>query len=200
MPIPRLRADDATLLVIDLQERLMPTILEGENVVHHATLLVRMARTLGLPVLATEQYVKGLGPTVEPLRAELAGGATIFEKTRFSGLVPEVLAALQTSGRGQVLVTGVEAHVCVLQTVLDLAAAGFVPFLAIDAISASRVGSIAPSIRRMERSGAVPTGVVSAMYELLGDASHPAFKACLPIAKEVRELALAPRTPDGIFR
>ncbi|MFM1889284.1 MAG: hypothetical protein RLZZ565_41, partial [Planctomycetota bacterium] len=63
MPIPRLRADDATLLVIDLQERLMPTILEGETVVHHATLLVRRARTLGLPIVATEQYVKGLGHT-----------------------------------------------------------------------------------------------------------------------------------------
>ncbi|MGA1392187.1 MAG: isochorismatase family protein [Phycisphaerales bacterium] len=200
MPIPRLRIDDATLLVIDLQERLMPTILEAETVVHHASLLVRMARTLGLPILATEQYVKGLGAPVEPLRSDLATVATVFEKTRFSGLVPEVLAALRHSGRGQVLVTGVEAHVCVLQTVLDLAAAGFVPFLAIDAISASRAGSIGPAIRRMERSGAIPTGIVSAMYELLGDASHPCFKACLPIAKEVRELTLAPRPPDGNFR
>ena len=200
MPIPRLRADDATLLVIDLQERLMPTILEGETVVHHATLLVRMARTLGLPIVATEQYVKGLGHTVEPLRSELADGAAIFEKTRFSGLVPEVLATLQQSGRGQVLVTGVEAHVCVLQTVLDLAAAGFVPFLAIDAISASRAGSIAPSIRRMEHAGAVPTGVVSAMYEMLADASHPAFKACLPLAKEVRNLAFDPGFTGGNLR
>lgn len=200
MPIPRLRADDATLLVIDLQERLMPTIVDGEKTVHHATLLVRMAKVLGLPVVATEQYVKGLGSTVEPLRSELADGGACFEKTRFSGAVPEVLAHLQRSGRGQVVVTGVEAHVCVLQTVLDLAAAGLVPFLALDAISASRTGVIEPAFRRMERAGAVPTGVVSAMYELLGDATHPSFKACLPIAKEVREIRREPETPDGKFR
>ena len=199
MPIPRLRAEDATLLVIDLQERLMPTILDAETTVHHATLLVRMAKALGLPVLVTEQYVKGLGSTVEPLRSELGDGASRFEKTRFSGLVPEVLDHLRRSGRGQVLVTGVEAHVCVLQTVLDLAAAGFVPFLALDAISASRPGSIGPAVRRMERAGAVPTGVVSAMYELLGDAMHPAFKACLPIAKEVRDLRIAPDSASGNF-
>lgn len=200
MPIPRLRAEDATLLVIDLQERLMPTILDAETTVHHATLLVRMAKVLGLPVVVTEQYVKGLGSTVEPLRSELADASTRFEKTRFSGLVPEVLDHLRRSGRGQVLVTGVEAHVCVLQTVLDLAAAGFVPFLALDAISASRAGSIEPAIRRMERSGAVPTGVVSAMYELLGDATHPSFRACLPIAKEVRDLRVAAEPAGGKFR
>lgn len=200
MPIPRLRADDATLLVIDLQERLMPTILDAETTVHHASLLVRMATLLGLPVVATEQYVKGLGHTVEPLRSQLAGGASLFEKTRFSGLTPEVLDHLRRSGRGQVLVAGVEAHVCVLQTVLDLAAAGFVTFLALDAISASRAGSIESAIRRMERAGAVPTDVVSAMYELLGDAAHPAFKACLPLAKEVRDLRRGAEARSGNFR
>lgn len=198
MPMPRLRAEDSTLLVVDLQERLMPTILAAETVVHHATLLVRMAKVLGLPVLATEQYVKGLGRTVEPLRTELGGGTRLFEKTRFSGLTPPVLEALRASGRGQVLVCGVEAHVCVLQTVLDLAAAGFVPWIATDAISASRASSIAPAIRRMESAGAVPTGVVSAMYEMLGDAQHPSFRPCLPIAKEVREFALP--APDASAR
>lgn len=186
MPIPRLRPDDTLLLVVDLQERLMPTITRAESVVHHAGILVELARVLSMPVVLTEQYVKGLGPTVEPLRSRLADASLRVEKTRFSGLVDPVRAFLDRSGRRNVLVCGCEAHVCILQTTLDLLGAGFVPWLVTDAIGASSDPQIPIALRRMEAAGAIATGVMSAMYELLGDARHESFKACLELAKQVR--------------
>jgi hypothetical protein len=88
-----------------------------------------------------------------------------------------------------VLVCGVEAHVCVLQSVLDLVAAGWTVFYATDAISSGQVDQVAPAFRRMERAGALPTGTLGAMYELMGDAAHPAFKDILALAKQVQKEA-----------
>ncbi len=186
MPIPRLRADETSLLVIDLQERLMPTIHDADRTVLHASLLVELAARLEIPVLVTEQYVRGLGPTVPAVQSALdRAGCLKVEKTRFSGCVPEVLEALRASGRGHVLVCGIEAPVCVLQTTLDLIAHGFVPWLVTDAISGSEPAQIPVAFRRMEAAGAIATGLMSALYELLGDASNPAFRGCLELAKRV---------------
>lgn len=185
MPIPRLDRDRTALLVIDLQERLMPTILAADTIVRHAGILLRIAERLQLPVVLTEQYTRGLGPTVTPLRDALPEGTARFEKTRFGAGIPEVLAELRRRGRSAVLLCGIEAHVCVLQTALDLLAAGFVPYLVTDAIGASQASQIPMALRRMESAGAIPTGILSATYELLADASDPAFRACLELAKQV---------------
>ncbi len=185
MPIPRLDRHAAAVLVVDLQERLMPTILSGETIVRHAGLLLRLAEVLDLPVIVTEQYVRGLGPTVEPLRSSLPAGAARFEKTRFGGGIPEVLEELRRRGRSQVLLCGIEAPICVLQTCLDLLGAGFVPWLVGDAIGGSQASQMPPAMRRMESAGAIPSGVLAATYELLGDAADPAFRPCLEIAKQV---------------
>ena len=88
--------------------------------------------------------------------------------------------------RGTVLVCGIEAHVCVLQTTLDLLAGGRLPFLCTDCISAGQATQIAPAMQRMQTAGATPTGTLSAIYELLGDATHPSFKACLELVKGIR--------------
>ena len=97
-----------------------------------------------------------------------------------------VIDQFQAWNRGSVLVCGIEAHVCVLQSVLDLQESGRQCFVCTDAVSSSQREQIGPALTRMERAGAVSTGVMSALYELLIDSSHPAFKACLDLAKAIR--------------
>ncbi len=183
MPIPRLRQDQTALLVVDVQERLMPTIFEADRMVRGCGILIRMANELGLPVIVTEQNPRGLGGTVAPLR-QILSGCDAIEKTMFSACTPEVVRQLEATARTTVLVCGIEAHVCVLQTTLDLLARGVQPFLVSDAISAGQADQIPWALARMQRAGAVVTGIVSAMYELMRDATHPAFKACLALAKD----------------
>lgn len=186
MPIQRLKSDSTALLVIDVQERLLHTIHGHERLVHHCGILCRAAPLLGVPTVVTEQYVRGLGHTVPALAQAFAPGTPVFEKTRFSALTPEVRQHLTATRCSSVLVCGIEAHVCVLQTVLDLCASGWGVFFATDAISAGQPDQIEPAFRRMERAGALPTGVLSALYELMGDAQHPSFREVLPLAKSVQ--------------
>lgn len=186
MPIPRLTLDRAALLVIDVQERLLPTIFDADRVVTNCAAALRLADTLAIPAAVTEQYTKGLGHSAPAIR-EAAGARTpIIEKTRFSALTPEVDAFLSARRAEDILIAGVEAHVCVAQTVLDLLASGRQPYLLIDAISAGQTNQIAPALRRLERAGAIPSGVLPAAYELLGDAAHPQFKAVLVHVKTLR--------------
>jgi len=187
MPIPRLRLEHAALLLIDVQEKLMPTIVDADRMVRGCVLAARMAGVLGMPAILTEQNPRALGGTVDALKREL-GACQPIEKMRFSAWVPEVRQRLDAAGRSQAIICGIEAHVCVLQTVLDLQAAGLESFLISDAVSAGQASQIPRAIDRMQRAGAVVTGLVSAMYELIADASHPSFRACLPIAKEAAAL------------
>jgi nicotinamidase-related amidase len=186
MPIPRLSLERTALLVIDVQEKLLPTIFDADRVVANCAAALRIAETLGLPAIVTEQYTKGLGHSAPAILEAAGSHAKIFEKTRFSALTPEVDALLSARRCDDVLICGVEAHVCVQQTVLDLLASGRQPFLLTDAISAGRVDQIAPAFRRMERTGATASGVLGAAYEILGDAAHPQFRAVLGIVKTLR--------------
>ncbi len=187
MPIPRLQIDRVALLVIDLQERLLPTIVDRHQVVRNAEILIRMAELLELPYLVTEQYPAGLGRTVESIAAAMPDRSQRVEKTRFSALVDVVEERLARWRRTQIILCGVEAHVCVLQTALDLQASGRQCFVCVDAVSASQREQIQPACQRMTRAGAVLTGVISVMYELLGDSRHPAFRGCLELAKRVEQ-------------
>jgi len=185
MPIPRLRIDDTALIVVDVQERLMPSIVDRHRVIANSAILVRMATELGMPHVVTEQYPRGLGRTVQDITSAMADQSRRIEKTRFSAVIELVQQQLDGWNRGTVLLAGVEAHVCVLQTALDVLAGGRQCFVCSDAVSASQHDQIPHAIRRWERAGAVTTGVLSAMYELLGDARHEAFEACLELAKAV---------------
>jgi nicotinamidase-related amidase len=186
MPCPRLRIHDTLLLVVDIQARFATTIPGWEALVHNAATLCRAAATLELPVIVTEQNPRALGATVPEIACALPAGTPVFTKTRFSSITPEVDQALRATGRGTVLVCGIEAHVCVLQTTLDLACTGRTPFLCTDAIGASQPMQIPHAMHRMQTAGAVPSGTLSAVYELLGDAQHPKFKACLELVKGLR--------------
>jgi hypothetical protein len=130
--------------------------------------------------------VKGLGPTVASIAGRLPAGTPRVEKTRFSAVVPETERFLRDHRRPTVLVCGVEAHVCVLQTTLDLLARGWSVFLATDAISSGQPDQIGPAFARMHAAGATFTGTLGALYELVGDASDSRFRAILPLAKDVR--------------
>ncbi len=140
---------------------------------------------LGIPFLVTEHYAQGLGRTVQAITAAMIDPASRVEKTRFSAVVPVVDEMLRSWRRGTVLVCGIEAHVCVLQTVLDLQASGRQCFVVSDAVASSQPEQLDHAVRRMEAAGAITTGVMSAMYELLGDAGHPSRRACVELAKQI---------------
>ncbi|MCH8822337.1 MAG: isochorismatase family protein [Planctomycetes bacterium] len=183
MPIARLHIDSTALLVIDVQERLMPTIGDRDRLINNCAILLQLAGVLSIPYLVTEQYPAGLGRTVDEVASAMGDPSRRVEKMRFSAAVDVVLDELKRWRRPNILICGIEAHVCVLQTVLDLQDSGWQTFICSDAISASQPDQIAPAVKRMEKSGAIVTGVLSAMYELLGESTHPAFKSCLELAK-----------------
>ena len=180
--LSRLRREETVLLVIDVQEKLLPVMLEAERVARNCALLITAARRLGIPIAVTEQYPARLGPTVDPLRDALGEFAPI-EKLRFSALVPPVEELLQESGRRTILLAGIEGHVCVLQTALDLLEAGYTVFGVSDAISSRQAWNRASGCERMRLAGAIPSSTESAIFELLGEAGTPDFKALQPLIK-----------------
>ncbi len=185
MPIQRLIPDECALLVVDVQDRLIGTIHEHELLVRRVAALVRGCSLLNIPILATEQYSRGLGHTVAPIASAFPRGTPVFEKSRFSALTDSVSKQISQWRRRTLLVCGIEAHVCVLQTVLDACASGVQTFHVTDAVSAGQPDQIEPSFARMSRAGSIPTGAVSALYELMGSCEHPSFKSMLPFAKSI---------------
>lgn len=174
-----------TLLVIDVQERYLPHLFEGARVVEGARRLIEGARLVGVPVIVTEQYRKGLGPTAAPLLSLLPAPSAPLEKATLSCLgQAEVAARLRDGGRSQVLVAGIEAHACVNQTVHDLLAAGYETHLAIDAISARFRRDYEVAIERLAAAGAVRNTVESALFEWVRSADSPHFQAVRALVRE----------------
>lgn len=182
-PLAALSADRAALLVIDVQERFAGSIAGWSALLERVAALCDGARALGLPIAATEQYVKGLGRTAEPVKAAIGPNAPLIEKMRFSALAPEIRDWFDRTGRSQLILCGIEAHVCVLQTALDARRARISTWLATDAISAGQPDQVAAAMHRMLRAGCTPTGTVSCLYEMATSAEHPAFKSVLSAAK-----------------
>jgi len=164
------------LLVIDVQERLCAAMDRDllDRLMNRTVAAIRGARAMGVPVIATEQYPKGLGPTASLVKAELGGEAPV-EKIEFSAAVDQVMRRLE--GRTQVLVTGMETHVCVFQTVRDLAARGVQPYLCADAALSRTEEDRRVGLDLCREAGAVITTVEAALFDLLGKAGTPEFKA-----------------------
>lgn len=170
--------EQSLLLVIDLQEAYRGKIANEERVVRATQRLLEAADVLQIPILLTEQYPKGLGATREDIRAGLPAAAVRFEKTSFSCWgVPELREHVRSLGRRQVVVVGIETHVCVSQTVHDLLAAGLQPHVPRDAVSSRFALEDEAGYAKMVGSGAVPTSVEAVFFEWLRDAKAPAFKA-----------------------
>ena len=164
------------LLVIDLQARLAPAIEAVDRVLDRAAFLLRCARHLGVPILATEQYPKGLGPTV-PAIAELLEPGETLEKIHF-GCVDEPACAqrLTEAGRRQVVVLGTEAHVCVLQSVAALKDRGLAPFVVADAVGSRRAADKEAALARLAQAGVPVVTSEMVAFEWLGRAGTPEFK------------------------
>lgn len=174
-----LSPDKSSLLIVDMQERLLPVMTGGQEALARCRILIAAAKTLGLPVAASEQYPKGLGRTV-PAVAEPLGNAPVFAKTEFSGWrnddIKTRLISLHEGGRPQVLVAGIEAHVCVLQTAIDLAQAGFGVFAVADAMASRVPASVTLAQERMRQVGVAVVNTEMVVFELLGKAGTDEFR------------------------
>jgi nicotinamidase-related amidase len=176
-PHPSLLSEaDAFLVVVDIQERFRPLQKDFPRMLEGAVRLVRGCRILDVPILVTEQYPKGLGRTVHELRDAL-GATETMEKTCFSSCgSAEFAKRLIAIGRRQALVCGIEAHVCVSQTVHGLLQSGYEVHVALDAVESRNPLDRETAIRKMERSGAMLTTAEAAVFEMLSDAKHPRFR------------------------
>lgn len=177
--------DRAFLLVVDYQERYRGVLHEWERTVERASILVRGAVLLGIPVLYTEQYPRGLGPTCTEMGSAF-GHAEVprFEKRTLSALgAPGLVGHLEQLLRRQAIVAGIETHACVSQTVHDLLVRGFAVHLPVDALSSRRPFEHEQGLAKMLRAGALPCSVEQALFELLRSADHPEFKAIQQLVK-----------------
>ena len=172
----------AALVVVDVQEAFRPAVLDFEQVARNVAILARAARILELPTLVTEQYPKGLGHTVPEVSEHL--DVTPIEKVAFSAVDADGFAgALHAAERDQVLLCGIETHVCVNQTVLDLLDEDVEVHVATDAVGSRTDANREAGLAKMERSGAVATSVETALFELLGRAGTPEFKEVQALIK-----------------
>ena len=185
MSCPRMRVEQTVLLVVDMQEKLLPHMTDATGIIRQVGRLVDGANTLKVPVLVTEQYRKGLGVTVEPIASRLKSVVCCQEKLKFSACIEPVREALSRLQRRTVLVCGVEAHVCVMQTCLDLLSYGFITAVALDAIDSRRSIDCDTAVSRMIQAGVIPTTVESALLELVQEAGGERFKTVLELIKNI---------------
>lgn len=172
-----------TLVVIDYQEKLLPKIVNADAVSAQAIKLIRFARELDIPILWTEQYPKGLGHTVETVASELSG-LTPIAKTAFGCLGdPGFAGALDATGRRQLLLTGIEAHICVMQTALLAIEKGYKVYIPRDAVGSRFESEYTAGLDRLERAGAELVTTEMAIFEMLREAGTPEFKKALPLIK-----------------
>jgi isochorismate hydrolase len=180
-----LDVDRACVLVIDLQEKLLPLIAAHEFIIQASIKLIEGARVFGLPAIVTEQYPKGIGATNRSIHAALEKSqATILEKPTFSAWAhPPVSEALLEIDRPQVIVIGIEAHVCVQQTVLDLISRDFEVFVCADAVGSRGRMDYDRSLERMRQAGALIATVESVLFELCVRCDTSQFKEMIEVIK-----------------
>jgi nicotinamidase-related amidase len=169
----RLEADRTALIVIDLQEGFREAIPDFQRVAKATATLIEGAEAIGIPIVISEQYPRGLGETVPQVAEHLPEGTEPLEKVIFSAAEAE---GFDLGGRDQALICGVETHVCVNQTALDLLASGIEVQIAEDAVGSRSEENKQVGLHKMERAGAVMTSVETALFELLGRAGTDEFK------------------------
>lgn len=177
-----LEKNKTALLIIDIQEKIYKVVRKHEKLIANTIKLIRGMKILNIPIYYTEQYPKGLGETVEELKIELNGDA--IEKISFSCFgVKDLFDKFREKGIEQIVVCGIESHVCVLQTVLDLLGNGFQVNLAVNAISSRSKIDYKTAVRRLEKHGAEITTVESILFELMQVCTIPEFKKVSALIK-----------------
>lgn len=181
-----LEADLAALVVIDFQEKMLATISTSapDALIRRISSLIQAARILGLPIIFTEQYPQGLGPTDKSIAAVLDGATGPLVKTTCSCWRDEGFrSALQETQREHIILAGLEAHVCIQQTALDLLRVDYVPFVAVDAVGSRRKADYDAALNRMGLSGVELSTTESIIFELVERCDHPRFKDILGLVK-----------------
>jgi nicotinamidase-related amidase len=183
-----LSRDRAALFVVDIQDKLIPAMTEAAvaEVTRNSKLLILAARTLGLPIVVSEQYPRGLGHTTAAIREALEGadGVHLYEKLEFSGAGAPAFAALAPRlRRDQWIVCGMETHVCVYQTARDLVARGYAAHVCADAVCSRAVKNYELGLGLMARAGAVITSTEATIFDLLGRAGSDEFRT---LSKAIR--------------
>ncbi|EKV26449.1 Isochorismatase [Caenispirillum salinarum AK4] len=169
-------ADQSSLLIVDVQEKLCPVMDDPRAVIHNCGRLMKGAARLDVPVTVSEQYPKGLGPTMVDLR-DLTAPENFLEKTSFSCAgAPNIVERLRGLDRPKVIVAGIETHVCVCQTALGLLQSGYEVFVVADACSSRHPRDREAGLERMQASGVRIVPTESVLFEWLGDARHDAFR------------------------
>ncbi len=182
-----LTRDKSQLLVIDVQERLAPAMSDSEATIAQCARLVQVAKLMDVPTTVSEQYSRGIGPTVPQVREACARDSAILEKIFFSCAREEAIGArireLKAQGRAQLLVCGIESHVCVLQSAMDFAREGFEVFVAADATSSRASYSREMALPRMREAGISIVTVEMAAFEWLEKAGTADFRAGMALIK-----------------
>ncbi len=180
----QLDPDRAAVLIVDLQQKLLPLIRDSRRIVLATQKLLQGAVIFDLPVVVTEQYPKGLGRTVDEVLAICPPGRAVVEKPTFSAWADvSVRDALRAIDRPQVIIAGVESHVCVLQTALDLLSREFDVFVCADAVGSRGTLDHDIALERLRHERVIVTTVESALFELCGRCDTPAFKRMIEVIK-----------------
>lgn len=174
--------EDTLLLIIDLQEKLQPTIYQGAKIISKAQQIIQAFQIFGIPMIITEQYPKGLGHTIPEITSSL-GETPTFEKLTFSGFIPEIQEYLENKAIKNVVLIGTESHICVYQTCKDLLQADYHVEVVKDAISSRTQEHAEHGLELMRDLGASVTNNETLIYEILGAAGTDTFEKILKIIK-----------------
>lgn len=183
----RMQRERAQLLIIDVQEKLLPAVCEPERVTNICLRLMKAAKYLGVPITVSEQYPQGIGPTVAPLLAEVNDSIPVLSKFHFSCLRDDALhnriQKLRGNGHNQIVLAGIESHVCVMQTAMDLIADGLQVYIVADAVSSRADTARELALQRLRALGAAIVDSEMVIFEWLDRAGTPEFKGLLPLIK-----------------
>ena len=181
--ITRIKKDDALLVVVDMQGRILPAMYAKEKVEENTIRLINGFKAFNAPIIATEQYPDGLGPTVDSVK-EALGDASVIAKRTFSCCgEPNFIDAVKKAGKKTIVVCGIESHVCVMQTVFDLKEMGYTVYLAVDAVSSRFETNRDLAFKRMRRADIMLDSVEAILFDMLETSTAPEFKAISKIVK-----------------
>ena len=174
--------DNTAVLVVDYQTKLIPAISDKERLLNRSAMLLKGLKTLGIPMIISQQYTKGLGDTVAPIR-EAAGTSEHLEKLTFSAYPQLREKLLPPEQQPYVLLCGIESHICVLQTAMDLKAHGYQPYLVADCLSSRKPADHRMALERAKQEGILLTTCEATLFELLAAAGNPDSKAIQKLIK-----------------
>lgn len=179
-----LHRESVLVILVDMQEPFLRSIYEREALIHNVSILLQGANILRLPIISTTQYALKMGGIIPEVKEFLPPFASPFDKMDFSCYRSQaVVSEIQRSGRKQILLAGVETHICVSQTAHDLTAAGYQVHVLSDAVSSRKEGNWRVGLDKMRQGGVLLSSVELALYEMLQDANTPEFKEILKVVK-----------------